>query len=378
MLYTIPDYYRKFACTADECEDTCCAGWQIVIDRKALVQYGRVKGDFRKRLNRSIHWMDGTFKQLEDKRCAFLNENNLCDLYTALGKDSLCKTCRRYPRHVEEFENVREVTLSISCPEVAKILLTREEPVKFLSYEKEGEEEYEDFDYFLYSQLVDVREAMICILQNREMPLEVRTGLILGLAHDIQVRINKDELFACNEVIERYKGKAAKIFIEQKLKEVTALKRYQLAWQMYVNLYELEHLREDWEPHLKESETLLFGKGADEYEKLYEEFSAWLAERMPQWEVQCEQLLVYFIFTYFCGAVYDGRVYAKAQMSVTSVFLIFEMLMARWMKNEKTLDIEDVTELVYRYSRELEHSDPNLEKMEKLMETQIFPWFCKK
>ncbi|MEI3218530.1 MAG: hypothetical protein V8S08_01480 [Lachnoclostridium sp.] len=32
--------------------------------------------------------------------------------------------------------------------------------------------------------------------------------------------------------------------------------------------------------------------------------------------------LWYFIYTYFCGAVYDGRVYAKVRMSVISVFLL--------------------------------------------------------
>ena len=39
MRYTFPDYYREFSCTADRCEDTCCAGWQIVADRKALRRY---------------------------------------------------------------------------------------------------------------------------------------------------------------------------------------------------------------------------------------------------------------------------------------------------------------------------------------------------
>lgn len=36
MLYTIPDYYDDFTCIADACEDTCCAGWQIVIDKESL------------------------------------------------------------------------------------------------------------------------------------------------------------------------------------------------------------------------------------------------------------------------------------------------------------------------------------------------------
>ena len=35
MLYTIPDYYKEFSCIAADCEDTCCAGWQIVIDEKS-------------------------------------------------------------------------------------------------------------------------------------------------------------------------------------------------------------------------------------------------------------------------------------------------------------------------------------------------------
>ena len=68
MLYTIPDYYKEFSCVAGECEDTCCAGWQIVIDEKSKKKYKNVRGDFRKRLLRSIDWREGVFKQSLDKR----------------------------------------------------------------------------------------------------------------------------------------------------------------------------------------------------------------------------------------------------------------------------------------------------------------------
>ena len=125
MLYTIPDYYKEFECIADRCEDTCCAGWQIVIDKETLKKYTKVKGDFRKRMFSSVNWFQGTFKQDKSKRCAFLNEKNLCDLYLSQGEEGFCKTCREYPRHTEEFEGVRESTLSISCPEVARILMNR-------------------------------------------------------------------------------------------------------------------------------------------------------------------------------------------------------------------------------------------------------------
>ena len=45
---------------------------------------------------------------------------------------------------------------------------------------------------------------------------------------------------------------------------------------------------------------------------------------MPDWDIMLEQMLVYFVFTYFCGAVYDGRIQAKMQVCVYSVYIIEE------------------------------------------------------
>ena len=63
MRYIKPDYYDKFQCVADKCPDTCCAGWQIMIDEESLERYGAVKGDFGKRLINSIDWQEGCFYQ---------------------------------------------------------------------------------------------------------------------------------------------------------------------------------------------------------------------------------------------------------------------------------------------------------------------------
>ncbi len=81
MLYIFPNYYKSFRCLADKCEDTCCAGWQIVIDKKSLRKYKKEDSDFRDRLLNSINRINGTFKQSKDKRCAFFNNDNLCDMY---------------------------------------------------------------------------------------------------------------------------------------------------------------------------------------------------------------------------------------------------------------------------------------------------------
>lgn len=265
MLYTIPDYYKEFTCTADKCEDTCCAGWQIVIDEKSLEKYKKVHGMFGIRMLCSLNWKQKSFRQDKQKRCAFLNHQNLCDMYKYLGKKSLCKTCRLYPRHIEEFEGVREITLSISCPTVARILIERIEPVKFLSYDKpyiEEKEEFEDFDLFFYSILEDARDKMIEILQNRTLSIQERIVMILGMGHDMQNRINRQKMFESFLVMEKYSKRKAvdfvKVYIE-KSKELYYPK------QLFEMLYNLEILREEWITLLQKTEDILYKNGAIHY-----------------------------------------------------------------------------------------------------------------
>ena len=137
----------------------------------------------------------------------------------------------------------------------------------------------------------------------------------------------------------------------------------------------MEVLRPGWHDYLRNTLTPLYTSCTteDQYQDICREFEA----SCPDWKIQEEQLLLYWTYTYFCGAVYDGEGYVKVQMAVVSVLLIHELLLAQWLKNEKTLEMEDVIDTVYRYSRELEHSDPNLNLMEKLMRRDLLSWFKK-
>ena len=76
MEYRIPHYFNEFKCTAAECEDTCCAGWAIMIDENSLEKYRNMKGPFGEQVRNSIDWKEGCFLQ-SDKRCAFLNVENI-------------------------------------------------------------------------------------------------------------------------------------------------------------------------------------------------------------------------------------------------------------------------------------------------------------
>lgn len=369
MIYTRPDYFNEFKCTADKCKDTCCAGWQIVIDEESIEKYKKIKGDYIWTVMTNVDWEEGCFRQDKEKRCAFLNKKNLCDLYINAGKDSLCKTCREYPRHTEEFEDVREVTLSVSCPEVARILMERMAPVHFVTEEHPEEEEtleFGDFEPFLYSVIEDGRNAMIEILQNRNLPIRERVVLVLGMAHDMQRRVNNRQLFECDRVIEKYKSTKSQAFVRDYIKEKEPVGGEKLAREMFPLIYELEVLREEWYELLNKSQEILFGSEEELFGVKKQEFDLWKSEHL-EIEIHLEQILVYFLYTYFPGSVYDGQLFAKVQMAVYCTWMIELLWQARWMMNGKTLNLKEMTELLYRFSREIEHSDENLECLDEIM-----------
>ena len=201
MRYLKPHFYDKFVCTAGDCPDTCCAGWQIMIDDASLEKYKNVQGEFGKRLHGSVNWEEECFCQNE-RRCAFLNDENLCDLYKALGPDALCDTCRLYPRHAEEFEGLRELSLSLSCPEAAKIILSCKEPVRFLEEETDEEDDFDEFDFMMFSRLEDTRDVLFSVLQDRNLPLTLRMAACEQLAERYQICMEEGREFEIDDLLQ--------------------------------------------------------------------------------------------------------------------------------------------------------------------------------
>ena len=380
MLYTIPHYYKKFQCIAGECPDTCCAGWQIVIDDRTREKYRRAEGAFGNRLHNSIDWKESCFQQYEG-RCAFLNDENLCDIYQEAGKEMLCRTCRNYPRHIEEFEGSREISLSLSCPEAARLILSSREPVQFLTAEKEGEEEYEDFDFFLYTKLTDARDLMIRLLQDRREPVSLRIAMVLSLGHDLQRRIRSGQLFLVDQLLERYGKEGAFRRMEERIKpyRVDKKSRSRLVRELFEIFGELELLKADWPQYVKraeqglaqEEEQFAAGEEAAQVTVGEETAAEWKKETQDEtsWEIWMEQLMVYFVFTYFCGAVYDENAYGKIKLAVVSTLLICEITRGIFAdpseRSGKNL-FSILTESAWKYSKEIEHSDVNLGRLERL------------
>lgn len=374
MLYMVPHYYPKFRCTAAACPDTCCAGWGIMIDEATLKRYRRQTGSFGNRLFNSIDWKEKAFLQY-DHRCVFLNEENLCDIYAEAGPHMLCRTCRSYPRHTEEFEGVREISLSLSCPEAARLILGCQEPVHFLVRETKKEESYPEFDFFLYTKLVDARETMLELLQRRQLDVRLRISMVLALAHDMQIRIERNRLYEIDGLLERYRKEGAAKRFEKKLAPyvIEGTERFSLMQEQFRLFSRMEVLKEDFPSYIQSLKETLYGDGEicyQEQRRWFEKCVGFNSSQKETWSVWAEQLMVYFIFTYFCGAVYDGQAFGKVQMAAASTLLIQEMAQGIWQKQDHQFGFDDLVDLAHRYSRELEHSDLNLQTVEGLMKKE--------
>lgn len=373
MDYRIPHYFNSFRCVAAECVDTCCAGWAIMIDENTLEKYKNTEGALGNRLHNSIDWKEGSFLQY-NRRCAFLNEDNLCDLHIEGGEQMLCDTCRDYPRHKEEYEDLREGSLSLSCIEAAKIILGCAEPVQFYTFrDEEEEEEYEDFNYLLFTKLMDARETMFLTLQNRNIDIMIRITAVLDLAQKMQDALEEDEIFRIDELIAEF-GNMERLLMLQKEAEKHPIGENEYCSTMrkiFRTFNKLEVLNAEWPEYVKKAEFVLYGNGQRTYEETWKRFHKSVGLKSSSYEIwSCwlEQLMVYFVYIYFCGAVYDEHVVGKIQTAVVSILLIQELAIAKWIERGETLDFNTFVDIAHRVSREIEHSDLNLNRMERLCE----------
>ena len=363
MQYTAPHYYKRFKCIADKCPDTCCAGWQIMIDNKTYHKYNTLKGKIGRWIRSEIDKKEKCFKQYE-KRCAFLNNDNLCDLVLTGGDELLCRTCRMFPREIEEYDGLREISLSLSCPVVTDMLMSMEEKVTFIQREGKKEAEVdEDFDFILFTKLEDARDLIFDILQNRAYSINIRMAIVLSLAHDIEERTKRNCVFEVDSLLDRYSG-------ERVFKHFTGIlkkskKDEYILEDLFDILNNIEVLKKTWPAYIKDIEHTLFKGDYKTDKKALKAFDEMM-------EIPMEQLMVYFIYKHFCPAVYDGNIYARTKFAIISALIIKEMTKAVLTKQKilshksnlesfKDCYFAILTDAARQYSKEVEHSDNNLE-----------------
>ena len=97
-------------------------------------------------------------------------------------------------------------------------------------------------------------------------------------------------------------------------------------------------------------------------------FQAAFAQSLPDIEILFEQILVYFLFVYVCGAVYDDSLISKVRMAVLATESISLLSMAAFFANGQSLSHETILRITVHFCRELEHSDENLDLVESYLD----------
>jgi len=300
MQYIFPDYYKDFRCIAGECRHSCCIGWEIDIDEDSLDFFDSVPGEFGERLRNNIsreaepHFILG-----ENERCPFLNEKNLCDIILTLGEEHICGICTDHPRFRNELPGRVETGLGLCCEEAARLILGKKEPVKLIVT---GEIETDD-------EIIDLRDEVIALLQNREFSVDERVNAMLG--------------------------KCGTVFPEKDLTE----------WADY--LLGLERLDEAWTDCLR----LLRDHGNDA------DFDGF-TEHMRDRETEYEQLLVYLIYRHFANASDEWDAAARAGFAAFGYLIVSSIGAAMWTQ-KGSFTFRDQTELARLFSSEIEYSEEN-------------------
>lgn len=188
-----PVYFEDFKCIGGKCEDSCCIGWNIDIDKVTFKRYFKVQDQEMKRMFQknvqnnercSSDEVDyGIVKLKKDKRCPFLDEENYCVIHSNLGEDYLSNVCTCFPRVTNKIDETYEMSLDVACPEAARLILLKEEGIKFVNREEHLEK------YIISAQIdtnlkevqntplryfKEIRDFCIKIIQDRRFTISER------------------------------------------------------------------------------------------------------------------------------------------------------------------------------------------------------------
>lgn len=323
MKNIYPSYFKKFRCIADKCPDTCCAGWEIVVDPLSERRYREEAAPIGGKL-RSVMTVDGdgdTVFRSEGGRCPFLLGSGLCELYCELGERALCRTCERFPRFECVLGARREAGLSLSCPEAARLIFEDDSPAEFVTEQTDEPAEPNSIDPTVYFILSKAQKTAIELLSDRKISVPLRVRNFLLMCADTQAQIS---------------GGSPECVHEPKNKERSARESTQ---KIFADLRSLERLDPRWDGALAAGEAAGF-------------------RPVPEADCEYEKLMIYLVFRYFMTAAFDGRLPVKAKLFAAE-FIAAVGIQAGL---ECASRSERVT-VLQRFSKELEHSEENLGRL---------------
>lgn len=385
-LQLIPDYYNKFHCIGGACEDTCCAGWKIDIDRISYKNYQSLpKSEFKTKLKQNMKKSKSpsdvqyAFFQKNDQGCMMLSEDNLCTIQQELGENALCRTCKLYPRSIKAVNQTIEKCLDVSCPEAARLILLNPEGIGFIEDNIEGYSEATAAIKLSEQQLEffwAARIGAIDILQERSQTIELRLvalGLFIKKLDELKSegKLEQTQLFGeyYKDILK--KSQLNKILSDDstqdilKIKLVKALLDYERL-ETFENRRFIECMQEFSKGIQIESVSDQLGMQA--YQMADKQF---YQPYMIEHEYILENYLVNTLFKMAFPAQATNTFY-DAYIDLLSRFTLIKLFLVGIAGANKGLNDDNVIKLIQSFSKSIEHSNKHIKMIQQFFKEEKF------
>lgn len=386
-----PKYLKEFKCIGGECEDSCCIGWDIDIDKITFRQYYKVKDqEMKKMFQKNVHNNEycqapdvdyGKVKLKKDKRCPFLDECNYCIIQSKLGEEYLSNVCTSFPRILNKIDGYYEMSLDVSCPEAARILLLKEEGIEFEENEEtlgkhiissEIDTKSKEFKNLPIKYFKEIRDLSIKIIKNRNFDLNRRLYILGEFINELEeeLKYNYENVL---KFIKEYDINSVKDPYEKDdfsyLLQVDFFKKT----MKYLNiLNEVDSLSfKDYTKEVMDGfnfEDDNISKYANVYIEAFEEYSK---EYMIENSFIFENYLVNFIYNYMFPfsenqSVFDGYIMLLMRYSFIRFYLVGKYIVN---KNDSK---EEIVRFIQVFSKSIGHHRNYLVNLLKYIKEKEF------
>lgn len=347
MLHIYPSFYREFRCAASACPDSCCVGWEVVVDEEAAAYYASLSGPLADALRRAMT-VDSDGDRvigMENGHCPFWTAEHLCRVELELGHNAPCATCRKFPRLTQDYDVFTEYGLTLACPEAARLILTQPGPWPQQTEGVPGSPENVEFDWEFLLELSSARQVLLELLWRQDLGSREALGLCLKLSERFQSAFDGQPLADWNE------EDARKAFRT----------RPQSSFQPLLKLHRgMEILTAQWQ-------TLL-----DEALKFELRPTDWAAlDALPE-TPELRNLGTYYLYRYWFQTVSDYDCRLKLQ-KLAAAWAVTRYLQCVRLAKTGTLSLADRLRLHQLYSKEVEHDAENENALElALLENPAF------
>lgn len=125
---TAPQYMATFSCIGAACEDSCCSGWNVTVDKAS---YKRLKNSSNIEISKAVKTFFKTTTETTNQnfasielnsqgQCPMLDAESMCSIQRKLDHTYLPRTCADFPRYYFKIANETSVLGTLACPELAR------------------------------------------------------------------------------------------------------------------------------------------------------------------------------------------------------------------------------------------------------------------